>query len=88
MARGWESKAVEEQISAREAETESPAPTQWTLPPDEVKHRTKRNGLLLARRRTLTALETTRDAGYREILERALQHLDSELANLGKQNSE
>jgi hypothetical protein len=80
MARGWESKSVEEQISLREVE--APAPVKTAPSPVEVERRAKRNGLLLARTRTITALQTTRDEGYREMLERALQHLDSELAGL------
>jgi hypothetical protein len=82
MARGWESKSVEEQISAREVE--APAPVKKGPSPAEVERRAKRDQLLLARTRTITALQTTRDEGYREMLERALQHLDSELAGLGK----
>ena len=86
MARGWESKAVEEQISAQE--TQSLGPAKRTLSPLEVKHHAKREGLLLARKRTLVALQTTRDGGYREILERALEHLDTELAGLGPKISD
>ena len=61
---------------------EAPATTPKKLSPLEAKNRVKRQSLLLARTRTLTALETSRDSGYREMLERALRHLDSELAEL------
>jgi hypothetical protein len=81
MARGWESKSVEDQISERQ--TESPATNgKKTLSPLELKNRARRQSLLLARTRTVTALEGTRDSGYRTMLERALHDLDSELAEL------
>ena len=76
MARGWESKAIEDQISAREAEAR-PA-----LTPAELERRAKREGLLLARSRTASALESAHDERYRALLERTLAHVDSELAAL------
>jgi hypothetical protein len=83
MARGWESKAVEEQMSAQET-TVSPAPNKKkTLSPFEVQQRAKRDSLILARKRTVATLQITRDVGYREMLERALEHLDSQLAAFG-----
>ena len=80
MARGWESKAVEDQINAREAELQTSAKT--TLAPLELERRAKREGLLLSRIRALNALQSTRDERYRVLLERALAHLDSQLAEL------
>jgi hypothetical protein len=81
MARGWESKSVEDQIAERQ--TTSPATNGKKAPsPLELKNRARRQSLLLARTRTLTALEATRDAGYRTMLERALHDLDSELSGL------
>ncbi|HYR82896.1 MAG TPA: hypothetical protein VE422_02340 [Terriglobia bacterium] len=80
MARGWESKAVEDQISARETEhqtLEKPA-----LTPRERTLIVKKKGLLLARAHTLNALESARDERYRQQLERALAHLDSQLSEL------
>jgi hypothetical protein len=81
MARGWESKSVEDQITERQVE--APAPKgKNALSPLELKKHARRQSLLLARTRTVTALEATRDAGYRTMLERALLDLDSELAGL------
>ena len=80
MARGWESKGVEEQIAAREAElqgSKKPAAN-----PAEVARRDKRDGLLLARARTVSALEATGNERYRTMLRSALAHLDSEIAEL------
>ena len=81
MARGWESKSVEDQIT--EHQTESNAPGQQRATRKEVEQRAKRESIRLARSRTITALESTQDERYRALLERTLQHLDSELAKLG-----
>jgi hypothetical protein len=81
VARGWESKSVEEQISERQSESETSGkkkPSRF-----EIEQRAKREGILLARSRTLTALESTQDKRYRALLERTLAHLDSELKKLG-----
>ena len=78
MARGWESKSVEEQINAREAEAQVPA--KKALTPIELKEQARRDVLLLARAHTLNALQSARHERYRAQLERALEHLNSELA--------
>jgi len=80
VARGWESKSVEEQINERQAESESPEKQEPGR--RETEQRTRREGIRLARSRTLTALESTHDDRYRALLERTLAHLDSELAKL------
>jgi len=80
VARGWESKSVEEQISEREAEAENSAKIK--LSQRELEQKSKREGLLLARLRTVSVLESTRDERYRALLQRTLAHLDSELAKL------
>ena len=78
MARGWESKSVEDQINEREAE--KPAGKKPT--PLEIQRNSKRDSILLARARTVGAMESARDERYREQLKRALEHLDSELEKL------
>jgi hypothetical protein len=80
MARGWESKAIEDQIGAAEAERE--ARSRPALTPEEAALRERRNGLLLARARTVASLEAAADPRYRALLERSLAHLDAELAAL------
>ena len=80
MARGWESKSVEEQISAREAESQRSAKTTFT--PQQRELQSKRDGLLLLRARTLATIQATRNESYRKQQEHALAHLDSELAEL------
>ncbi len=82
VARGWESKSVEEQINEHQAESQSP--DKHNPGRRESEQRTRREGIRLARSRTLTALESTQDERYRALLERTLAHLDSELAKLGR----
>lgn len=78
MARGWESKSVEEQIASRSAEPRPPSTPPLT--PAQQARRVKREALLLARARTMNSLESARDERYRALLERTLAHLDSQLA--------
>jgi len=80
MARGWESKTVEEQISAAEAESE--AASKAPLTPEQVERRSKREGLLLQRACALNDLRATRHERRRALLERTLEHLDRQLAEL------
>ena len=81
MARGWESKSVEDQISEWQAAAKSSQKDK--LSPQDLERKAKRVGILLARTRTLTALESSRDDRYRALLQRTLEHLDSELEKLG-----
>ena len=57
-------------------------PPKMALAPIELQRRAKRESLLLARTRTLNALESARDERYRVQLEQALVHLDSELGQI------
>jgi hypothetical protein len=75
MARGWESKSVEDQISAREAAAEDSAHERKSSDP-------KREGLLLARTRTLASLQGACGSRYRAHLERVLADLDKQLGML------
>jgi hypothetical protein len=80
MARGWESKSVEEQqeAAARERATrQAPAPT-----PAEQARAQEREGLRLARVRTLATLQTACNPRHRAMLEETLAHLDAQLAAL------
>ena len=80
MARGWESKSVEDQISDHKAEEKDPAKRKPS--PQEIEKKSKKQGILLARSRTVTALESTQDGRYRALLQRTLEHLDSELEKI------
>jgi hypothetical protein len=82
MARGWESKSVEDQITARESRIQvasTPKPTA-----EELQRQSRRDGLMLARTRTLAALQTVCDPRHRAHLERVLADLDSQLAAVAK----
>jgi hypothetical protein len=81
VARGWESKSVEEQISNRQAESKTSSKKQ--LSPFEIEKGFKRESMRLARARTTTALQSTQDKRYRALLQRTLEYLDCELAKLG-----
>jgi hypothetical protein len=81
VARGWESKSIEDQINERQAESQNAAKTRLT--PGELERQAKRESILLVRSRTATALESARDERYRALLQRTLEHLDSELSKLG-----
>jgi hypothetical protein len=75
MARGWDSKAVEDQQATAEAEKETRAKP--TLTAEERERRAKRDGLALARARMLNDLESANDERYRTMLEQAIAHLDA-----------
>jgi hypothetical protein len=80
VARGWESKDIESQREAAEAEKRSgrqPAPD-----PAEVERDSRRNSLLLSRTHILHELEATRHQRRRAQLQAALEHLDAELKRL------
>jgi hypothetical protein len=78
VARGWESKSVEDQINERAAEAQNTRKDQPSA--HELEQKAKREGILLARSHTAAILESTRDERYRTLLKRTLEHLDSELA--------
>jgi len=80
MARGWESKFVEEQISQREGDSQKSA--KQILTPRQLELRSQRESIHLARSRILSSLESACDSRYRALLERSLSHLDTQLARL------
>ena len=82
MARGWESKSVDDQQAAAEAasaERLDPA-----LSPGQMQRASRRTALSLARSRTLQDLQTACDTRHRALLEETLAHLDAELAALDR----
>jgi hypothetical protein len=80
MARGWESKAVEEQIQARNDAAQETKKIQ--LNRAQLELRARREGLLLSRKRTVSLLESTRDEGFRKLQQQTLDFLDAEIASL------
>jgi hypothetical protein len=80
MARGWESKSVEDQ----QAEAASPVDkSRPQLTPDQLATKRERGGLILTRKRVLQQLETAQHRQHRQMLENALVEVDSKLAKLG-----
>jgi hypothetical protein len=80
MARGWESKSVEDQIQERETAAASVSGPKAT--PEELQIKARRESLQMARTHTLSSLQSACDARYRAHLERALQDLDAQLRSL------
>jgi hypothetical protein len=79
MARGWESKSVEEQQAEA---VSSSAPSKPPLSPAQIAHRRQKQGLLLSRQHVLQQLELASNPRHREILQTALAELDTKLAQL------
>jgi hypothetical protein len=79
MARGWESKSVEEQQSAANLEVES----KQRLTPQQAATRQAREAIELSRRRVLQQLQSVEDPRHRQMLETALSELDDRLTRLG-----
>ena len=80
MARGWESKSVEDQMAQVESDRRDRAKV--ALTPAEMARQTQREGLLLSRSRTLASLQGACDARYRALLETTLAHVEAELKKL------
>jgi len=81
MARGWESKSVEEQQA--EATSQMSKTRAAHLSPQEAKHARQRENLLLARQRVLQQLESNRDERHRKLLQTSLAALEERLRMLG-----
>lgn len=80
MARGWESKSVEEQQSEAISISDSQKP-QFTSA--ELITKKKREGIVLNRKRVLRSLQVVENPQHRKMLEAALADLDAQLSNLG-----
>jgi hypothetical protein len=80
MARGFESKSVQEQWQDAEAAAEARKKPRKSA--EEMERDKKREGLELSRRRIARELETATNEQRREQLRAALAHLDSQLANI------
>jgi hypothetical protein len=80
MARGWESKSVEDQMSAAEAaQADRDARAEPRLSPQERERKERRQSLLLSRSQVLSRLKLATNPRYRAQLELALEHLDEQL---------
>lgn len=80
MARGWESKAVEEQMEITESkETESDLPQ---ITPEQQQRQRERESLELSRSRVEQELTAATHPRYRSSLEAALRYLEEKMAAL------
>ncbi len=82
MARGWESKAVEDQIGAVEAKKE--ARRKRPLTEVEIEQLKRKEALLLERSRIVREMERAYKRRHLEVLERGLAHIETELAKLNR----
>jgi hypothetical protein len=78
MARGWESKSVEQQQEEM-AERQKPPPS--PLSPAQQKRNRERDGLLLSRERLNQQLQAAANSRHRQMLEHAIAELDRQLAS-------
>jgi hypothetical protein len=79
VARGWESKSVEEQQAEAVA---TPSPAKPPLTPAQIASQRQRQGLLLSRQHVLQQLEAAGNPRHRELLQGALADLDARLARM------
>jgi hypothetical protein len=83
MARGWESKAVADQIEegeSRQAQSPNTAPS-----PEERQLNERRDSLLLSKSRLLQQLERATNPAYRNVLLNGLKSVEKELEEIGPQ---
>jgi signal recognition particle GTPase len=76
MARGWESKSVEQQ---QEEATSSRSPKTAPLTPEQRSEQQRRRGLELSRQRVLEQLKAASNSRHRAMLESALADLNAQL---------
>jgi hypothetical protein len=76
MARGWESKSVEQQ---QEVMLERREAVGAPIPPDEQQRNRKREGLLLSRSRLTQQLQAASSPRHREMLSQAIAEVDRQL---------
>jgi hypothetical protein len=75
MARGWESKSVEQQ----QEEASAKKPPRPPMSPEQAATENRRKGLELSRQRILQQLQTACNSRHRQMLEAALLDLDRKL---------
>ena len=80
MARGWESKAVEEQIDSAEGERAQRTATRAT--PEQIARERELDSVRLSRTRVLHDLDMATHPRHRESLEAALRFLEDKIGKL------
>jgi hypothetical protein len=82
VARGWDSKSIQDQIETARARD---GHGRVTLTGEQLEIEKKRDSFLLHRTRVLRDLENCQDPRYRKTLEGGLAYLESQLTELGWQ---
>ncbi len=77
MARGWESKSVEAQID--DAAQQRKSPPVKPVSREEADRMRRRESLQLSRKRVLHDIDTATNPRYRQLMQRTLAELDSQL---------
>jgi len=81
MARGWESKAVEEQMEEA-ARAQSEATDRPALTPAALERQRRREALRLARSRVVEQIKGARSEAHRRLLNQSLAAIDEQLSAL------
>jgi hypothetical protein len=79
VARGWESKSVEDQQAAASTLPES----KQRLTPQQVDTKQKEEAILLSRSHVLQQMQKAQNPRHRQMLQDALAALDAQLTRLG-----
>lgn len=79
MARGWESKSVEEQIA--EAEQRKQAEAKRKFSAAEIQQRERLTALQLSRSHILEQIARARSEAHKQMLERALADIETQIAD-------
>ena len=86
MARGWESKAIEDQIAAAEDRKELRAREERS--PSEIERRRRKKGLLVERERLERERLKSHKKRYLILLDRSVKYIEMELAGLEEPDSD
>ena len=80
MARGWESKSVEDQIDMAEARSANARAK--VLSEEAIEVLRKKESLLMSRTRVVRDIECAQNPRYRAVLTKALADLDAQISTL------
>jgi len=80
MAKGWESKSVEDQIQESQAADQENSRKPFT--PEQMEAHRRKEVLLLSRSRVEKDLSASQNPRYRDQLTQALSHIDAQLSKL------
>jgi len=78
MARGWESKSVEDQINDKQEQSHTPKPPKMSS--EDKRRKEQCDSLRMVRADTLKSLASATDPRYRALLEQRLAYIEGELA--------